>query len=786
MKRLCRSFCGASARVAFFAAGWYLIVPGASAAEVLMKDGRVLQGRLAPVAGLAEVPRALGPDGIGPIRLILLLDDDLRRTFVSKRQMQKILQGTPGQVEEKFRVWQPSPRTALQVKSVGPVLSIDPFDEFGRRNFHFNTARGPVAVTQGITLLTPKWAKVEGQSHIWDMRIATSSIPRDVLHKILLKQIDPDDIEHHKKIARFYLQSERYKQAREALEGILKAFPNEAALDQQLAPSIRALRQLEAQRMLSELKLRRTAGQHATVLQLLKSFPADDVAGEILQEVRETVQQYESWQARRDEVLQRFDELLAAVKDPAIREKIGPMREEIRAEINVNTLVRMTSFMQSADAPNLLPQEKLSIAVSGWLLGSDAATENLTVTLSVYKVRSLVRRYLNEPAKMNRAGILALFGSEEGAVPELVAGLLAHMKPAVDPPEPVSPGQPGLYKLEVSTFPQEPPVGYLVQLPPQYDPYRLYPTILTLHGAGTNAEQQVDWWAGGWNDKGLRAGQATRHGYIVIAPQWATEHQKGYDYSAREHAAVLGSLRDACRRFAIDTDRVFLTGHSMGGDAAWDLGLAHPDLWAGVIPIVARADRYCTRYWENAQHLPFYVVAGELDGNRLTHNATDLDRYLKRGYNCTVVEYLGRGHEHFYDEILRIFDCMGRFRRNFFPRDFTCTTMREWDDYFWWVEIDGLPARSTVDPEQWPPPRGTQPVQVTGKVLNSNGVNVRTGAARASVWLSPQIIDFQQRMMIVINNRRIDTRDVKPSLQTMLEDVRTRGDRQHPFWAKVE
>ena len=48
---------------------------------------------------------------------------------------------------------------------------------------------------------------------------------------------------------------------------------------------------------------------------------------------------------------------------------------------------------------------------------------------------------------------------------------------------------------------------------------------------------------------------------------------------------MLNSLRDACRRFSVDSDRVFISGHSMGGDAAWDLGTAHPDLWAGMIPI---------------------------------------------------------------------------------------------------------------------------------------------------------------------------------------------------------
>ena len=99
--------------------------------------------------------------------------------------------------------------------------------------------------------------------------------------------------------------------------------------------------------------------------------------------------------------------------------------------------------------------------------------------------------------------------------------------------------------------------------------------------------------------------------------RWLQEQQKQYGYSAREHAIVLNSLRDACRRFSIDTDRVYLSGQSIGGDAAWDIGLAHPDLWAGVIPIVAQSDRYCARYWENARYVPFYVVAGELDGSKL-------------------------------------------------------------------------------------------------------------------------------------------------------------------------
>ena len=89
--------------------------------------------------------------------------------------------------------------------------------------------------------------------------------------------------------------------------------------------------------------------------------------------------------------------------------------------------------------------------------------------------------------------------------------------------------------------------------------------------------------------------------------------------------------------------------------------------------------------------MPFYVVLGELDGGRMARNAARPGPLPQNGFNTTVVEYLGRGHEHFYDEHLRLFDWMGRFHRNFFPREFTCSTMRPWDNYFWWVEVRGLP-----------------------------------------------------------------------------------------------
>ncbi len=400
--------------------------------EVLLKDGRVLRGKLGKVAGLAESPQASGPDG-GPLQLIIFLDDDLRRTFFSERLVREIQQEANRQLDEKFAIRQSVVRSGQAIKSVGPAYEIQPFDDFGRRIYTMLTAKGPVDVIQGITELTPRWTKVEGKAHVWDMRIATSSIPRDTLQRILLKQINPKEIEDYKKVARFYLQAERYEEARQTLEKLPAAFPDQPDLKQQLAPSLRAIGQLSAERLLSEMKLRRDAGQHRLVADGLKHFPADGVGGEILQGVREMVPQYDIREARRQNVIKELKALAARIPDTIARENLKPILDEIAAEIGPNTLDRMAAFLQNADDQETPDTEKLALAVSGWLLGADSATDKLARAILAYRVRGLVRDYLNATTGPDRQRTYGYIKVESGGDLGIVAEVAGPHETAGQP-----------------------------------------------------------------------------------------------------------------------------------------------------------------------------------------------------------------------------------------------------------------------------------------------------------------------------------------------------------------
>jgi hypothetical protein len=201
---------------------------------------------------------------------------------------------------------------------------------------------------------------------------------------------------------------------------------------------------------------------------------------------------------------------------------------------------------------------------------------------------------------------------------------------------------------------------------------------------------------------------------------------------------------------------------------------------------VARAGRYVERYAKNAPYVAWYVVAGEFDGDKLARNAQELDRYMKPNNDVTVVEYLGRGFEPFGDEIQRLFEWMGKRRRKM-PTELDCVSMRPWDNFFWWLEAEGLPEKTIVSPGNWPPARGVRPARLRGRRLEANKVTVSIQAERVTVWLAPELVDFNKPLVVEVNNRAISPRDrfVRPDLNVLLEDARTRADRQHPFWAKV-
>ncbi len=119
-------------------------------------------------------------------------------------------------------------------------------------------------------------------------------------------------------------------------------------------------------------------------------------------------------------------------------------------------------------------------------------------------------------------------------------------------------------------------LDYLLWLPRDYDAMRKqWPMILFLHGAG---ERGTDIWKAATHGPPGRIAQGWECPFIVVTPlcpegrEWETE-------------PLTGLLREIVGKYSVDPRRVYLTGLSMGGYGAWDLGLKFPEKFAAIAPI---------------------------------------------------------------------------------------------------------------------------------------------------------------------------------------------------------
>jgi poly(3-hydroxybutyrate) depolymerase len=167
-------------------------------------------------------------------------------------------------------------------------------------------------------------------------------------------------------------------------------------------------------------------------------------------------------------------------------------------------------------------------------------------------------------------------------------------------------------------------MDYELFVPSSYDPSRPAPLIVALHGLGSNPKVVIRY-------QGL-TDLAEERGYIVVAPMG---YSTGGWYGSRGHGAirnrpgaesannpsnhgilseqdvmnVIGIVR---RDFNINSQRIFMFGHSMGGGGAYHLAMEHPRLFAA-LAAVAPAIYGSPDSLSLIRDIPVIVVQGDAD-----------------------------------------------------------------------------------------------------------------------------------------------------------------------------
>src|SRR5205085_12566601 len=118
---------------------------------------------------------------------------------------------------------------------------------------------------------------------------------------------------------------------------------------------------------------------------------------------------------------------------------------------------------------------------------------------------------------------------------------------------------------------------YRVFVPSSYDGTRSFPLVIALHGMGGDENSYFDYYA-----NGLFKEEAERHGYLVACPKGRGPASM---YMGDAERDVLDVMAEMVRAYRVDPDRVYLTGHSMGGFGTLSVAMNHPELFAAIAPV---------------------------------------------------------------------------------------------------------------------------------------------------------------------------------------------------------
>jgi predicted peptidase len=120
---------------------------------------------------------------------------------------------------------------------------------------------------------------------------------------------------------------------------------------------------------------------------------------------------------------------------------------------------------------------------------------------------------------------------------------------------------------------------YQVYVPASYSAMQQWPLIMFLHGSGecgTDGLLQTQVGLG----SAIRQ-NAKRYPAIVVFPQAPVDSL----WVGGPAGMAMAALNRTMHEFRVDSDRVYLTGLSIGGNGTWYLAYRHPSTFAAIVPV---------------------------------------------------------------------------------------------------------------------------------------------------------------------------------------------------------
>ena len=185
-------------------------------------------------------------------------------------------------------------------------------------------------------------------------------------------------------------------------------------------------------------------------------------------------------------------------------------------------------------------------------------------------------------------------------------------------------------------------LNYLVYTPSQVGEQtgKKWPLVIFLHGAG---ERGTDLNLVKKHGLTMMAEQGEKFPFILAAPQCPVE-----SFWGRQLDALDGFLSELLRTYPIDTERIYLTGLSMGGFGTWHWAERRPNAFAAIAPICGGAMPMLgfPERIKKIKHVPVWAFHGDSDDVVPLASSQELVDVLRENNgNVRFTVYEGVGHD---------------------------------------------------------------------------------------------------------------------------------------------
>ena len=170
-----------------------------------------------------------------------------------------------------------------------------------------------------------------------------------------------------------------------------------------------------------------------------------------------------------------------------------------------------------------------------------------------------------------------------------------------------------------------------------------YPLVIFLHGAGERGNDNQAQLLHGAKTFVSPKHQKARPAF-VLAPQcptgkkwvninWKLKSNKQPDTISIPLEMVIQLIKSMKDSLPIDSNRIYITGLSMGGFGTWDAITRYPDLFAAAVPVCGGGDEATAGKLKN---MPLWVFHGDADKVIYLERSTNMVEAIKKTGNKKI------------------------------------------------------------------------------------------------------------------------------------------------------